>query len=232
MAGRGSPAGPRARRRRARAQLPEPGDPGRRRPRRRLAGAVAHRGPHRRDAPSCSAACTSWPRPPRSSARTRRCSSRPRTRGARSPTPSTPSSCGLEGRAPGRGGRGLRQHLGRGEGRVRHLLHLLQRRRGRRVHPARAGGALPARPVPRRARPPADRPRQPCRSGSASATCTPASAHRRPHPGRGPPRRRTARAPRVRLRELRDLAGRRGRPADGPDADPVHRRDGRPPPAP
>ena len=60
----------------ARAQLPAAGDPGRRRPRRRLAGAVPDRGRARRRRRSSSAACTSWPRPRRSSRRTRPCSSR------------------------------------------------------------------------------------------------------------------------------------------------------------
>ena len=39
----------------------------------------------------------------------------------------------LRERYPDAAGRHLRQHLGRGEGRVRRLLHLGERRRGRRV---------------------------------------------------------------------------------------------------
>ena len=41
----------------------------------------------------------------------------------------------MEGRAPRRGRRGLRQHHGRGEGRVGHLLHVAERRRGRPLDP-------------------------------------------------------------------------------------------------
>ena len=44
----------------------------------------------------------------------------------------------LEGRAPRRRRRHVRQHLGRGQGRDRLLLHLLERRPGRRAHLARA----------------------------------------------------------------------------------------------
>ena len=52
---------------------------------------------------------------------------------------------------PRRPGSDLRQHLGRGEGRVRRLLHLGQRRGGRRVAEGPAGH-LPARRVPREVR--------------------------------------------------------------------------------
>ena len=45
-----------------------------------------------------------------------------------------------------RAGGHLRQHLGRREGRERHLLHLVERRRGGR-EPRRRPGHLPARPV-------------------------------------------------------------------------------------
>ncbi len=76
MGRRDSPPGAVARRHRAGAQLPAARHPGRRRPRRRFAGAVADRRRRRPRTPSCSAACTSWPRPPKSSARTRPCSSR------------------------------------------------------------------------------------------------------------------------------------------------------------
>ena len=71
----------------------------------------------------------------------------------------------LEGRAPRRGGRQLRQHHRRRQGRDRRLLHLVQRRRGRRVDPRRPRGALPARPVPGRARPADHRPAQHARLG-------------------------------------------------------------------
>src|SRR5262249_22823235 len=47
---------------------------------------------------------------------------------------------------PGRAGGRLCQHLGRGEGGGRHLLHLLERARGGR-EPGRRHGHLPARPI-------------------------------------------------------------------------------------
>ena len=47
---------------------------------------------------------------------------------------------------PGRAGRRLCQHLGRGEGGERHLLHLVERAAGGR-EPRRRHGDLPARPV-------------------------------------------------------------------------------------
>ena len=49
---------------------------------------------------------------------------------------------------PGRAGRHVCQHVRRGQGGVRHLLHVRQRGRGRRVARRRARD-LPARPVPR-----------------------------------------------------------------------------------
>ena len=93
----------------------------------------------------------------------------------------------LEGRAPRRGGGHVRQHLGRGEGRDRLLLHLGQRRPGRRAHPprARAGHRDPLRPrhVARRLRRARDRHQgatpsaaPASTSGTASATSTPGSA--------------------------------------------------------
>ena len=71
----------------------------------------------------------------------------------------------VEGRAPGRGRGVLREHDRRGEGRDRHLLHVVERGRGGRVDPGRPRGAVPARPVPRRARPTGDRPGEPARLG-------------------------------------------------------------------
>ena len=121
----------------------------------------------------------------------------------------------------------LRQHHRRGEGGDRHLLHLLQRRRGRVVDPGRHRGALPARPVPRRARAPRDRARQPARLARRVPRPRRHPALRRPRPGRRPPRGRAAGAPRVRLRLLRPVAGRRGHPARRTHADPLDRRHGR-----
>ena len=54
----------------------------------------------------------------------------------------------------------LRQHHRRGQGRDRHLLHLVERGRRRRRPSPRPGGAVPARPVPRRPRQAGDRPGQ------------------------------------------------------------------------
>ena len=66
----------------------------------------------------------------------------------------------VEGRAPRRGRRQLRQHHRRGEGRDRHLLHVVERgRRGRSRSPRTRSAVLP-RPVPRRPRPADHRPRQ------------------------------------------------------------------------
>ena len=51
-------------------------------------------------------------------------------------------AAGVEGRAPRRRRRQLRQHDGRGEGRDRHLLHVVQRRRGRRSRSPRTREVL------------------------------------------------------------------------------------------
>ena len=143
----------RQRRRAARAQLPAAGDPGRRRPHRRLAGALADRGPRRRRRRSCSAACTSWPRPRRSSRRTRPCSSRtPRAGCSLADSITADQLRAWKAEHPGRGRGVLREHHRRGEGRDRRLLHVVERGRGGGVDPGGPRGAVPARPVPRRAR--------------------------------------------------------------------------------
>ena len=80
------------------------------------------------------------------------------------------------------------------------------------VDPGRHRGALPARPVPRRARAPRDRARQPARLARRVPRPRRHQARRRPRPGRRPPRGRAAGAPRVRLRHLGPVARRRGRP--------------------
>ena len=97
----------------------------------------------------------------------------------------------LEGQAPRRGRRHVRQHHGRGEGGDRLLRDLVQRRRGRRAHlpRARRGHRDPVRPghVPRRVRREAH--------GQADARL----GRRVPRPRRHPPARHRARcAPRTR----------------------------------
>ena len=74
---------------------------------------------------------------------------------------------------PGRAGGRLRQHLGRGEGRGRHLLHLVERRAGGR-EPRHRHRDLPARPVSREIRRVADARRR-SSPGKAPARCTSAS---------------------------------------------------------
>ena len=87
-------------------------------------------------------------------------------------------AAGVEGRAPGRRRRHVREHDRRGEGRDRLLLHLVERGAGGGAHLARArrGHGDPVRPrhVPRRIRREAS-PAAACRCGWASATCTPGS---------------------------------------------------------
>ena len=55
----------------------------------------------------------------------------------------------VEGRAPRRRGRRLRQHQRGGQGRDRYLLHLLERRGRHTDDSGRPGHPLPARPAPR-----------------------------------------------------------------------------------
>ena len=87
---------------------------------------------------------------------------------------------------PRRRRRHVRQHLGRGQGRDRLLLHLLQRGQGRRAHPARARprdrDPLRPRHVARRLRRASDRP------------LDARLARRVPRPRRDPPRRHQARS--------------------------------------
>ena len=84
----------------------------------------------------------------------------------------------LEGQAPGRDRRHVREHDGRGEGGDRLLLHVVERGPGGRAHLPRARPRHrdPVRPghVARRVRR-ARRPASGCTSGTASATCTRAS---------------------------------------------------------
>ena len=116
---------------------------------------------------------------------------------------------------PGRAGRDLRQHLGRGEGGVGRLLHVGERRRGRRVAegPARR---LPARRVPRPIRGVEDEDRDRAVEGPLRG---PRALHRgrdRPLPPAAPrrlgPRPPGVPARRPRRRRLRRLDGRDDRP--------------------
>ena len=92
--------------------------------------------------------------------------------------------------APRRDRRHLRQQLGRGEGGVRHLLHLRQRGRGGGAHLPRArrgrGDPVRARHVPRRLRREAPQAVR-CMCGTASATCRRARGTRRPTRASGGP---------------------------------------------
>ncbi len=87
----------------------------------------------------------------------------------------------MEGRASRGRGRRVREHQRRGQGRVRPVLHLGQRGADRGVPPGGPGGAVPARPVPRRLRPAGHRPRQPARLARRMPRA------RRDQPGRAAP---------------------------------------------
>ena len=93
----------------------------------------------------------------------------------------------LEGGAPRRGGRDVRQHLRRGEGRDRLLLHLGERGPGGRAHPARArprhGDPLRPRHVARRLRRARDRDQ----GGPRAPRPLPHLGRRVPRPRRHPP---------------------------------------------
>ena len=194
----------RAQRRHPRAQLPDAGNlPRRRRHRRRLAGAGARGGEDRRrgDRPGRRALHGRDRQDPQS--RQDRADPRPAGRllarrldHRRRRAPAAPA-------LPRRAGRHLRQHLGRGEGRERHLLHLGQRQEGRRersacprssccptstwrrTSPAQtkveivawAGPLRGARALHRRRHPPA--PRRPSRRRRAGPSRVPARRARR-----------------------------------------------------
>ena len=81
----------------------------------------------------------------------------------------------VEGRAPRRGRRRLREHERRGEGGVRHLLHVVQRRRRGRLDP-RGPARSCSCPTSSSGRTSSGRPAGRCTSGWGSATCTPASS--------------------------------------------------------
>ena len=126
----------------------------------------------------------------------------------------------VEGAAPGRGRRVLREHDRRGEGGERLLLHVGEREVGDRGDPAGAGDPLPAGHVPRPLAREGDRPQA---DDLARRVPRP-----RGHPPRrhralagGGARRRPARPSRVRLREPGDGLRKRA------DADPLDREDDR-----
>lgn len=114
----------------------------------------------RKRAPSCSAVCISWrrrqdPQPRQDGADPRRaCGVLARRFDHRG------SAAGVEGRSSRRRRRLVRQHHGRGQRTDRHLLHIVERRRRRRIHRPRPRGAVPAGPVPRRTRQTRDRQRE------------------------------------------------------------------------
>ena len=182
---------------------------------------------------SPSAACTSWPRPPRSS--------RPQKTVL---LPDLGAGCSLadsitadqlrawKAQAPRRGRRHVRQHDGRGEGRDRLLLHVGATPCSVVEHiyrDPRRGHGDPLRPghVPRRLRREA-RPAARCTSGTASATCTPASARATSREMRdGQPGRRLPHPPRVRLLDVGHGVRRRRRRRPGGRAHALHGRDAR-----
>ena len=122
--------------------------------------------PTRPRTPSCSAACTSWPRRPRSCQPGQdRADPRPAGGLLAGRLDHRRRTARLEGRVSRRGRGVLRQHHGRGEGRDRHLLHVVERRRGGRLHPRGPRGAVLPGPVPRRPRAARHRPQEPARLG-------------------------------------------------------------------
>ncbi len=133
----------------------------------------------------------------------------------------------MEGRASRRRGRRVREHQRRSQGGSRSVLHLGQRGADRGVHPGGPGGALPARPIPRRLRTAGDRP------GQHAYLDGRVPRARRDQPGRAEPQGQRRRAggavhpSRMRLLDRRAVAGRGGRPAARPDPDSVHRRHAR-----
>ncbi len=218
----------RARRRRARPQLPVARDPGRRRPRRRLARPVADRG--RAPTPSTIVFCGVH-----FMAETAKLLSPDKT----VLVPTAAAGCSLADTIDADQLRAWKaEHPGavvvayvntsaavKAEADIcctsSNAVEVVES-----IDPA-TPGAVPARPVPRRARAPDDRPRQHRGLAGRVPRARRHQPGRRARPGGRAPRRRAAGAPRVRLRVLGDLAGRRGRPAGRPHPDHVDRRDGR-----
>ena len=159
-------------------QLPGAGDPGRGRFRGRLARPLAQGGGHRRGRDRLLR------RPLHGGDRLDplagedRPAARPRRRLLARRLDHGRPAARVEGEASGRDRRDVREHDGRGEGRDRLLLHVGERRAGGRAHlpRARRGHGDPVRPR-HVARAPTWSARSggACTSGTASATCTPAS---------------------------------------------------------
>ena len=198
-----------------RPQLPDRRGPGRGRFRRRLARAQPEGGGRRKPTSSSSAASISWPRP-------RPSSSPDKTVLLPDPQAGCPMAdmitaeelVALEGPIPRPAGRLLRQHVGRGQGRMRHLLHLGQRGPGRRLAPRAARCCSP----PTGTWPPGS-------AGQTSKTIIPWDGYcYRPqqHPGPGHPRSKEASSGGRGLGPSR-MPARGHRPGR---QDPVHRRDG------
>ena len=208
---RGPPARRPAQRDAAGAQLPAARHPGRRRPRRRLAGAVADRrrgarGHHRVLRRALHGRDRQDPQPGQDGA-----DPRPAGRLLAGRLDHRRRTAGVEGRVPRRRRRVLRQHHRRGEGAHRHLLHVVQRRRGGGLDPRGPRGAVLPRPVPRRARPAGDRPQEPAHLGGRMPRARRHQRRRAGRAGHGPSRRRAVRAPRMRLRHFGAVPRRRGR---------------------
>ena len=159
---RGTRAGRRARRRDPRPQLPAARGPGRGRLRRRLARPLPAGGPHRRRGDRVLRRALHGRDGVDPLAREDRPAARSRRRLLAGRLDHRRPAARLEGAAPGRGGRHVRQHDGRREGRDRLLRDVLERRAGRRAHlpRARRGHRDPVRAghVPRRVRREVDRP--------------------------------------------------------------------------
>ena len=145
---RGEGAGEAARRGHPRPQLRAPRAPGRRRLRRRFARPLPRRRRHRRLGDRLLRRPLHGRDRLGALAREDRADPRPRRRLLAGRLDHRRAARRLEGRAPGSDGRDVRQHVGRGQGRDRLLLHLLQRRRRRRAHlaGARSRDRDPVRP--------------------------------------------------------------------------------------
>ncbi|CAA9489944.1 MAG: Quinolinate synthetase, partial [uncultured Solirubrobacteraceae bacterium] len=224
---RGPRAQGRAQRDDPRAQLPAAGDPGHRRPRRRLAGAVTHR--RRRRPPGHRLLRRPLHGRDRRDLLPREDGAHPRSQGrllARRLDHSRPAAR-LEG-SPPRCRRGdVRQHDRRGQGRDRLLRDVVERRRGGRAHLPRARRRHPGpvRPghVPRLLRGQEDRALDP----GVGRRVPRARRHppgRSQRPARPDARRRAARAPRMRLLDPGHGIRRQRRRRRAGDSHAVHRR--------